>query len=414
MRAVLSAELEELRTQLREWIARNRVPLLAEAHLPEHRAALYNLNYGAWSGPSAAHAQAWQEWLTRNADAGYLCPQWPVEVGGRGWDALQLVVWNEELAAAGMPRANRGLGEHLVGPAVVVHGTPEQKAYFLPRIISGEDVYAQGFSEPEAGSDLASLRATGRVVGDCLEVTGEKIWTSQGHLANRMFVLCRTDPDVAPHRGITYVIMDLHDNGITVRRTRQMTGDHDFTEEVLDGARAPLSHVIGGLGNGWRVAMTVLGFERGQMATTHHLGIQRRFWEAVDEARALGRLDDPVVRRELAAVHARIEALRMAGLRILAGTAFDSDLSRISSVGKVYYSELEQRLAETAFALRGADGLRRPAGEGYPLDPWQHDLLHSRCFSIQGRTNEVQRNILGERVLGLPKEPRVPVQSGSA
>jgi alkylation response protein AidB-like acyl-CoA dehydrogenase len=409
VRAVLSAELEEFRREVRDWIGRNRVPELEETAEPRHRAALYNLSYGKWTGERGRLADAWERWQDRNVLSGYMCPHWPAEVGGCGWNALQMVIWNEELAAARMPRANRGLGEHLLGPAVIVHGTPEQRQYFLPRVISGTDVYAQGFSEPEAGSDLAALRARGRVEGDEIVVDGQKIWTSLGHLANRIFLLCRTNPSVAKQRGITYVIMDLENNGIQVRATRQMTGDDDFTEEVISGARAPLFNVIGGIDNGWQVAMTVLGYERGQMATVQHLSIERKFWQTVDEARRAGRLGDTALRRELVAIHARIAALRAAGLMILAGTAFDRDIERISSASKVFLSELDQRLARVGFRVRGVGGLLRPPGndhDDYALDPWQHELLHSRCLSIQGGTNEVQRNILGERVLGLPREPK--------
>ena len=412
MKALLSPELEAFRLEVRAWISARAVPALRALDDPRHRGAVYNLSYGAWTGNDVELGDAWLEWVQRNHDDGFLCPHWPVEVGGRGWDALRLAVWNEELAEAGMPRANRGLGEHLVGPAVITHGTPEQKAYFLPRVISGADMYAQGFSEPEAGSDLASLRTTGRVEGDEIVVDGEKIWTSLGHLANRIFLLCRTNPDVPKHRGITYVIMDLAGNGVTMRHTRQLTGDDDFTEEHLAGTRAPLFNVIGGIDNGWRVAMTVLGYERGQMATIQHLAITAKFWQTVAEARRVGANSDLTIRRRLAQVYCDIEALRSAGLQILAGTAFDRNIERISSAGKIYLSELDQRLAALAFEIRGSAGIVRPSVEGpdsgaagYDLDQWQHELLHSRSLSIQGGTNEVQRNILGERVLGLAKEP---------
>lgn len=412
MKAVLSSELERFRVDVAAWIASNKVDALLELARPAHRAAVYNLSYGAWTGPPGRLSEAWQQWQERNYAAGYMCPHWPVEVGGRGWDALRMVVWNEELAAAGMPRANRGLGEHLVGPAIIVHGTPDQKTHFLPRVISGQDTYAQGFSEPEAGSDLASLRTRGRVDGDEIVVDGQKIWTSFGHLGNKIFLLCRTDPTVSKNRGITYVIMDLHDNGIEMRPTRQMTGEFDFTEEFIAGARAPLFNVIGGIDNGWRVAMTVLGYERGQMATVQHLAIESKFWQTVDEARANGQIREPAIRRRLAIVYSRIQALRMSGLRILAGTAFDKDIDRISSAGKIYLSELDQTLARIGFDVRGLDALIRPSGEAsYVVDQWQHELLHSRCLTIQGGTNEVQRNILGERVLGLPREPRPTVAS---
>ena len=413
MRAFLSAELEAFRLEVRAWIAANEVPVLRTLDDPRYRSVVYNLSYGAWTGPAGRLADGWEEWQRRNHAGGYLCPHWPVEVGGRGWDALRLAVWNEELAEAGMPRANRGLGEHLVGPAVITHGTAEQKAYFLPRVIAGEDMYAQGFSEPEAGSDLAGLRTTGRIDGNEIIVDGAKIWTSLGHLGTKIFLLCRTDAAAPKHRGISYVILDIADNGISIRPTRQLTGDHDFTEEFLDGARAPLFNIIGGIDNGWRVAMTVLGYERGQMATIQHLAITQKFWQTVAEAQRTGANEDAVLRRRLAQVYCDIEALRAAGLQILAGTAFDRNIDRISSAGKIYLSELDQRLAALAFDIRGSAGLVRPSADGadpaneYRLDQWQHEVLHSRGLSIQGGTNEVQRNILGERVLGLPKEPKV-------
>ena len=416
MRAVLDDETERFRAEVRSWIDAHRVEALTALARPEHAAARYNLSYGAWTGAPGELADAWEVWQAANLDGGMLCPHWPIDVGGRGWGAVRMAVWNEELAAAGMPRANRGLGEHLVGPAIIVHGTEEQRRFFLPRVISGEDVYGQGFSEPDAGSDLASLRTRGRIEGDEIVVDGEKLWTSLGHLANKLFVLCRTGP--AGHRGLTYVLLDVADNGVEVRRTRQMTGAYDFTEERLIDSRAPLFNVIGGVDNGWRVAMTVLGYERGQMATVQHHGLRDKWQWTVEEARRSGQLADQSVRRRLAVTHAHIEAVRATGLRILAGEALEQDLARVSSGSKVYISELDQALARLSFEIRGADGLIRPDGPDGPgsgpfgpdefaVDPWQHELLHARCLSIQGGTNEIQRNILGERVLGLPREPRV-------
>ena len=179
--------------------------------------------------------------------------------------------------------------------------------------------------------------------------------------------------------------MDIADNGIDVRFTRQLTGDNDFTEEVLAGARAPLFNVIGGIDNGWRVAMTVLGYERGQMATVQHLALERKFWQTIEEARRSDRLGDDALRRELVAVHARIQALRACRPGILAGTAFDRDIERISSTSKIFLSELDQRLSRVSFDIRGAAGLVRPSGDGYPLDQWQHDLLHSAMPVDTGR-----------------------------
>ena len=192
-----------------------------------------------------------------------------------------------------MPRVVRGMGESLVGPSVIVHGTPEQQAHFLPRIITGEDVYCQGFSEPGTGSDLAGLQTKGEIDGDEIVITGQKLWTSGAARANKMFVLCRTDPAAEKHAGISFVLIDFKDPAVTYQPVRQMSGAAEFCEDFLDGVRAPLFNVIGGLNNGWRVAMTTLGYERGGSATIMHLMYEREFWELVETARKRGSSTDP-------------------------------------------------------------------------------------------------------------------------
>ena len=220
----------------------------------------------ASGGPGRCRARCTRSGSASCAEARFICPQWPEEFGGKGLDAVRVAVFNEELYRAGVPRVVRGMGESLVGPSVIVHGTPEQQAHFLPRIISGEDVYCQGFSEPGTGSDLAGLQTKGEIDGDEIVITGQKLWTSGAARANKMFVLCRTDPAAEKHAGISFVLIDFTDPAVTYQPVRQMSGAAEFCEDFLDGVRAPLFNVIGGLNNGWRVAMTTLGYERGGSA----------------------------------------------------------------------------------------------------------------------------------------------------
>jgi alkylation response protein AidB-like acyl-CoA dehydrogenase len=322
-------------------------------------------------------------------------------------DAVRLAVLNEEFHRAGLPRVHRGMGESLVGPSVIVHGTPEQRARFLPRIISGTDVYCQGFSEPGHGSDLASVETRGVIDGDEIVITGQKVWTSGASRATMMFLLCRTDVAVEKHAGLSYVLIPFTGPGVEYRPIRQMSGASEFCEDFLDGVRAPLFNVIGGLNNGWRVAMTTLGHERGGQATTAHLGYEREFWELVDTARKYGRTADPLVRQRLAAAFTGVQLMRFSGLRTLAEVAQGRPPGPEASVAKLFWSEYHKRLGELAISIVGADALLRPEGDGYPTTAWQNVFLSSRAGTIYSGTSEIQRNIIGERGLGLPKEPKV-------
>jgi alkylation response protein AidB-like acyl-CoA dehydrogenase len=323
-------------------------------------------------------------------------------------DAVRGAVLNEEFYRAGVPRVTRGMGEWLVGPSVMVHGTPEQRAYFLPRIISGEDVYCQGFSEPGYGSDLAGVQTRGVVEGDELVITGQKVWTSGAGRANRMFLLCRTDPDAPKHAGLSYVLIDFTGPGVQYRPIKQMSGAAEFYEDFLDGVRTPLFFVIGGLNHGWRVAMTTLGHERGGRATVAHLGFEREFWQLTETARKRGKTADPLIRQQLAWAYTQVELMRFSGLRTLAQVAAGRPPGPEASVAKLFWSEYHKRLGEIAMTIEGADGLLRPDGDGYPVSAWQSVFLSSRAGTIYSGTSEIQRNIIGERALGLPKEPNRP------
>jgi alkylation response protein AidB-like acyl-CoA dehydrogenase len=281
----LGPAAQKFRDELREWLEANRPENLMG--IDDERAA-----YGDVAGMA--------EWSKKLADAGYMCVSWPKEFGGRGLTGIEVAVMNEEFSRAGVPRVTRGMGEWLVGPSIIVWGTDEQKAYFLPRIVDGTDRYCQGFSEPDAGSDLASLKTRGVIDGDEVVITGQKVWTSGAQAANMMFCLCRTDPDAPKHRGISYVLTPMfreggESNGFELRPIKQPTGGAHFTETFITEARAPLFNVIGGLNNGWRVTMTTLGNERGGNATTQHVQYTKQFWEAVELAKKYGKDRDPLV-----------------------------------------------------------------------------------------------------------------------
>lgn len=391
--------LADLRTWVRRWIAENTHPeMVGMTEL--------SVEQNVWSQPDSPKFAAYAAYEAASLEARLVCPQWPAEYGGRDFDDMQMAVLAEELAAVGMPRLTRGMGERLCAPAIIAHGTPQQKARFLPRIISGEDRYCQGFSEPGAGSDLASLKTRGVVEGDEIVITGQKIWTSRAHLANMMFLLCRTDPDAPKHKGISFVIVPMKDNGIEVSELITMAGDNAFCQEFIDGARAPLDNVIGGLGGGWKAAMTTLSSERGAVAAIQHLEYERELEALVERARELGGLADPVVRQNLAWAFCQVHVMKATGQRVLAKLERGEDLGAAVSLTKLVWSEYHRRLGEIAVDLQGAHALLRPEGPGYAVDRWQNAFLSSRAETIFAGSSEIQRRIVAERALGMPPEPR--------
>jgi alkylation response protein AidB-like acyl-CoA dehydrogenase len=401
----LGPEIEQFRAGLRDWIAAEAPTALAG--LTDWRITVTVGGYRTMELAEALQHPAYAEWERKLASSRLICPQWPAEFGGQDMNAVRVAVLNEEFYRAGVPRVIRGMGEALVGPSVIVHGTPEQREHFLPRIISGEDIYCQGFSEPDHGSDLAAVQTRGEADGDEIVITGQKVWTSGAARATMMFVLCRTDPAAEKHAGLSYVLIPFTGPQVRYRPIRQLSGAAEFYEDFLDGVRAPLFNVIGGLNNGWRVAMTTLGHERGGSATVQHLRFEREFWELVETARKHGRTADPLVRQQLAQAYTGVQLMRFSGLRTLARVAAGHPPGPEASVSKLFWSEYHKRLGEIAMGIIGADGLLRPEGAGYPTSPWQGVYLSSRAGTIYSGTSEIQRTIIGERALGLPKEPRV-------
>lgn len=402
--------LDDFRTGIRDWIADNRVDALLRLAEPDMHDVRLHLKFGAWVGGDGELHDAWQEWVRRNEAAGHICAWWPVSAGGLGWTPVEQMIFTEELIRADMPRVSRGLGEHLVAPAIFLHGSQEQKDRFLPPIKDGTDIYIQGFSEPEAGSDLAQLRCRGVVEGDELVIDGQKSWTTVGSVGNAMFLLCRTGPEPR-HKGISFVLVDLREStGVEIRPTRQMTGTAEFTEEFLDNVRVPLSNVIGGLGNGWRVTMSTLGMERAGDLIRIQAELAVMAQQVMDLGTQRGRFADPVVRDRMAKILTDVEVLKY-GAQRLSGTltsGYEGDatsnplLDRVASTTKVQGAEIEQDLADLAMDLLGTDAVARSDQDG-EIGYWWYEFLWSRALTIQGGTAQIQRNILAERVLGLPR-----------
>ena len=391
-----SEEDEAFRAEIRGWL---------EEHLAGDFSALKGLG-----GPGKDH-EAIEERLAWNrhlAAHGWTGIGWPTEHGGRGLTLWQQVIFHEEYARADAPARVNHLGEELLGPTLMAFGTPEQQARFLPRILAVEELWAQGYSEPGAGSDLANVQTRARLDSDDWVVDGQKVWTSNAHFSQWLFVLARTEPGSERHHGLSFLLLPIDQDGVEVRPIEQLTGGSEFNEVFLTGARTPADLVVGEPGDGWRVAMALLGFERGVSVLGQVVGFGRELRDVVELARANGAVDDPVLRDRLASLHVELEVMRWQALRGL--SVGGGDDAGGASVFKLVWASWHKRLGEVAMDVRGLDGLvagGAPAEPGdYALDEWQRLFLFSRADTIYGGSDEVQRNILAERVLGLPREPK--------
>jgi alkylation response protein AidB-like acyl-CoA dehydrogenase len=341
-------------------------------------------------------------WHRELAADGWVGLHWPVEHGGRGADAFTQFMYYEELALAGAPEPANTPGLILLGPTLMVHGTAELKQRFLPGILTGDEVWCQGFSEPDAGSDLASLRTRGALVGDEWVVNGQKIWTTFGQYADLCFVLCRTEVGSERHRGLTLLICPVDQPGVTVRPIRQISGDQEFCEVFFDDARVPQGWVVGEVGQGWAAAMTLFQFERGDQGYTDHARMLVQLAtceERLAESEAAGRVS-PVRAAQARERHrdlwVRIQGLRQLNYRGAVLASGGKELGAVGSMTNLVWGELEKELGT---ALAEASGVRS-------LVLGRHDTharLHSRAASIYSGTSEIQRNIIAERLLGLPR-----------
>jgi alkylation response protein AidB-like acyl-CoA dehydrogenase len=346
-------------------------------------------------------------WQRRQWDDGWAGVAWPKDYQGLGLPLLQQVIWLEEYAKTGAPDIDcRFVGLSHAGPTLIANGTDEQKAFHLPKILRGDVVWCQGFSEPQSGSDLASLRTSGVIDGDELVVSGQKVWTSYAHIADYQELLIRTDPSAAKHRGLTWVICDMASPGLTVRPIATMDGENHFCEVFYDEVRIPLSNVVGAVNDGWRVAMSTLSFERGTAFTAGQVQLATiadrllEFAKQAPGARAGAHaIDDGDVAGRLATIRAEIAALRSMTYGSVTRNAASAQPGPEASIIKLFYSELRQRLMRLAIDVVG------PGSPEFAIShqTWDDEYLVSYSATIGGGTSEIQRNIIGERVLGLPR-----------
>jgi alkylation response protein AidB-like acyl-CoA dehydrogenase len=376
---------------------------LAE-HLTGRFAAL-----SATSGP--ADEEQWDlrvEWeRTLGADR-WVGLSWPEEYGGRGADVAQQIIFSEEYARANGPARLSFFGEGLFAPTLIQFGTDAQKRRFLPPIQQVTELWCQGFSEPNAGSDLANIQTRAVLDGDEWVVDGQKVWTTLAHRADWCFVVCRTDPESSGHHGLSYLLVPMHQPGIEVRPLRQMTGSAEFNEVFFDGARTAREHVVGPVGEGWKVAMTTLGFERGTAFLGQQLAFEHEFSAVLDLARKHGIDREPVLRDELADSYIGLQVMRYNGMRMLTNLVQKGTLGPEASIGKLFWTSWHRRFGETAMRVLGTDALRIAPGasDAYQLDELHQIFMASRAETIYAGSSEIQRNIIGERVLGLPREPK--------
>jgi len=337
--------------------------------------------------------RAWQRRLHDDDWAGV---SWPKEYGGRGATLVEQAIYNEELARAQAPSTANVLGLAMGGPTVIAHGTEEQKRRYLEPILSADEIWCQGFSEPEAGSDLASLKTRAVRDGDEWVVTGQKVWTTLAHHAKWCMLVARTDPDAPRHKGLTYFLMDMEQDAVQVRPLRQITGEAEFNELFIEEARIPAENIVGGEGNGWAVAITTLMHERATLAFGLQIRVKITLGELLAEARESGAAADPVIRDRLAQLYIESEVLRLNALRGLSAIMRTGVPGPEGSLGKWQWADVNQALTELAVELRGGRAVLDD-------DRWTYRFLRARANSIEGGTTEILKNIVAERVLGLPR-----------
>ncbi|HKA03568.1 MAG TPA: acyl-CoA dehydrogenase family protein [Acidimicrobiales bacterium] len=404
MRPTYSAEAEAFREKVQAFLAE---------HLPADWRGIGQLDRDG----VVRFTTEWRHTLYEN---GMLALGWPKEYGGGGLTPLEQVIVAEEFTKAGVPSGgpNDVFGIQMLGNTLLQWGTEEQKRRYLPRILSNEDVWCQGYSEPNAGSDLGNVGTRAVLDGDQWVINGQKIWTSAGHLADHIFVLARTDPEAPKHKGISFLLVPMKQPGIEVRPIKMMSGDSEFNEVFFTDATTPKDEVVGGVNNGWAVAMTLLGYERGEAAATTPIRFQGEFDRLLALAREHDRTDDPEIRERLAWCYSKVQIMRYLGMRTLTQFLAGHHPGPDGGIFKLYWSEYHKIVTELAVDILGPEALvptgRRPssafqsddAGAPNSSNSWVTTFLTARAGTIYAGTSQIQRNIIGEMILGLPKEPK--------
>ena len=390
-----TAEEAAFRAEARAWLEANAIP---KGHPDDFSAGVWTNAYG-----EDVYVKRCREWQGRLAEGGFAGITWPTAFGGRGGRPIEAAIFNQEQSAFGVSNGVFAIAIGMVGPTILAHGTDDQRHRYLPAMLRGDEVWCQLFSEPEAGSDLASLATRATLDGDEWVVTGQKVWTSVAERAEWGILLARTDLDVPKHAGITYFLLDMRTPGIEIRPLRQMTGHAHFSEVFLDEVRIPSANVLGGVGEGWKVAQTTLASERTAIAGGSG-GADPPGLAAL--ARQLGKGDDPLVRQAVVEAHVRGELLRYLRLRAQTALSQGRRPGAETSVMKLAYARFMQQMTTTAMHVQGATAML--AGDELPAGGvWTTKFLHAPSLRIAGGSDQVQANIIGERVLGLPAEARV-------
>ncbi|MHB8380499.1 MAG: acyl-CoA dehydrogenase family protein [Acidimicrobiales bacterium] len=399
--------VESFRKEIRAWLEENLPPGWFEPgfSMSADERALFN-----------------ETWTEKLFAGGWICAGWPVEYGGKGLALMDQVVLNEEFAKANTPVRADFFGDTLVGPTILQWGTDEQKKEFIPGILNGSIAWCQGFSEPNSGSDLAALKTSAILDGDEWVINGQKVWTTQAQHADYVFLLTRTDPAAPQHAGISYLLVPMHQDGVDVRPITQVDGSAEFNEVFFTNARAPKDNVVGGVNNGWKVAMTTLGFERGSSATTSYRRFLKEWEMVVKETRRVHKSDDPLVRDALVKAWSKVKIMEINGYRSLTDALNNThNAALLGACNKMFWSEAHRTSMELAMDILGMEaqvltgkgpvsgpsGAPRRGRADYPVSDLQAQFFFSRSETIWGGTAEIQRNIIGERALGLPKEPKV-------
>lgn len=389
----LTVEERQFRDDLRAWL---------EVNVPK--------DWSEWRGkPIEVSFPYLRTWQRKLHEGGWAAVSWPREYGGRGASLMQQAIFWEEMARAEAPPMANALGLGLIGPTIIAYGTEKQKERFIPKILSAEEIWCQGFSEPNAGSDLASLQTEARLDGDHYVVNGQKVWTSYGWVGDWCELVVRTDANVPKHKGLTVLLVDMKSSGFEVRPLRQMTGESEFHELFFRDVRVPVENVLGKVNDGWSVAVSTLMYERGSYGARLHLLFKRNINRLIELSRTFQRsghpaAQDPVMRQKLAQCYAEVEIMRLNQLRAFSRITETGIPGPEGSIQKIFWSELNQHVQQVAQELLGPYG-QLLSGDRYAIDKgiWSYGYLRSRGNTIEAGTSEVQRNIIGHFVLGLPR-----------
>jgi alkylation response protein AidB-like acyl-CoA dehydrogenase len=392
----LTPQEQQFRDEFRAWLSENVPADWKQFESRDEESSRERFEY----------LRAWQK---KMYEAGWVGIHWPKEFGGRGATLIEQTIFIEEMARASAPPLINVLGLSLLGPTLIQYGTEDQKRRFLANIMSADEIWCQGYSEPNAGSDLAALRSEAKLEGDHFIVNGQKTWTSFGHYADWCFAVVRTDQDAPKHKGLTYMLIDMRSPGVRVRPLKQMTGESEFNEVFFENVSVPVEQVVGRVNDGWNIAIATLMFERGTLGASLQITFKRQIERLIELSRKLTRngrpaSEDPVIRQKLAQIYAEIEIFRLNQMRTLTRMSKTGVPGPEGSIQKIFWSEMNQRMQQTAMELLGPYGqLTRESEYAPDHGTWAHAYLRSRGNTIEAGTSEIQRNIIGHFVLGLPK-----------